>query len=41
MKNFFTYTSSSAGQAGLAQLGYAPLPDALLSKVQASVATIS
>ena len=40
LKNFLTYTSG-AGQDALAQLGYAPLPSALQSKVQASIATIS
>lgn len=41
VKNFLSYTSSSAGQSGLAQLGYAPLPSALQAKVAASVASIS
>lgn len=40
VKNFLTYTSGS-GQDLLAQLGYAPLPTALLTKVKASVAKIS
>jgi phosphate transport system substrate-binding protein len=41
-KSFLTYTSSSSGQGVLtADLGYAPLPASLLTKVQASVASIS
>jgi phosphate transport system substrate-binding protein len=41
-KSFLTYVSSSAGQAKLnAASGYAPLPAALLTKVQAAVAAIS
>jgi phosphate transport system substrate-binding protein len=40
VKNFLTYTSGP-GQASLAQLGYAPLPSALLTRVKASVAQIS
>jgi phosphate transport system substrate-binding protein len=41
IKGFLTYTSSSAGQAALADLGYAPLPEAVRTKVEASAATIS
>jgi phosphate transport system substrate-binding protein len=41
IKGFLTYTSSTAGQEALGELGYAPLPDAVRSKVEASVATIS
>jgi phosphate transport system substrate-binding protein len=40
VKNFLTYTATG-GQAGLAALGYAPLPTDLQTKVAASVATIS
>ncbi|MGH8961000.1 MAG: phosphate ABC transporter substrate-binding protein PstS [Jatrophihabitantaceae bacterium] len=40
VKNFLDY-AVSGGQSGLAQLGYAPLPAALQTKVQASIATIS
>ncbi len=40
VKDFLTYTSSD-GQALLTGLGYAPLPSALQTKVQASVAKIS
>jgi phosphate transport system substrate-binding protein len=40
VKSFLTYTSG-AGQAGLPDLGYAPLPASVLSKVQAVVAKIS
>jgi phosphate transport system substrate-binding protein len=39
VKSFLTYTSGP-GQQGLANLGYAPLPSDIDSKVQASVATI-
>ena len=41
VKDFLSYTSSTAGQAGLAQLGYAPLAGDLLTKVQTAVASIS
>ncbi|MEO5878321.1 MAG: phosphate ABC transporter substrate-binding protein PstS [Streptosporangiaceae bacterium] len=41
VKSFLTYTSSSAGQGELAEAGYAPLPADLLTKVQASVASLS
>ena len=41
VKSFLTYTSSSAGQSVLADLGYAPIPASLLTKVQASVAALS
>lgn len=40
VKSFLTYTSG-AGQDLLAAKGYAPIPDALLTKVKASVAKIS
>jgi phosphate transport system substrate-binding protein len=40
VKNFLTYTSTD-GQSLLAQQGYAPLPDSLKTKVNASVAKIS
>jgi phosphate transport system substrate-binding protein len=40
VKSFLSYTSGP-GQSGLADLGYAPLPTDIASKVQASVATIS
>jgi phosphate transport system substrate-binding protein len=40
VKNFLTYTANG-GQAGLPDLGYAPLPASILSKVQATVAMIS
>jgi phosphate transport system substrate-binding protein len=41
VKSFLTYTSSTAGQESLAKIGYAPLPADLLTKVQASVASLS
>ena len=40
VKSFFTYTSTD-GQQGLADQGYAPLPPAIAPKVQAAVAKIS
>jgi phosphate transport system substrate-binding protein len=40
VKNFLNYTANG-GQAGLAALGYAPLPSALQTQVNASIATIS
>ncbi len=40
VKSFLQYTAGP-GQDSLAQLGYAPLPSELLTKVQASVAKIS
>jgi len=40
VKSFLTYTSGP-GQSGLADVGSAPLPSDIASKVQASVATIS
>ncbi|UQX88775.1 phosphate ABC transporter substrate-binding protein PstS [Jatrophihabitans telluris] len=40
VKGFLTYTSSD-GQASLKDLGYAPLPSEILTKVQATVASIS
>ncbi|GAA2647579.1 phosphate ABC transporter substrate-binding protein PstS [Paractinoplanes durhamensis] len=41
IKNFLTFTSSTGGQSALSDLGYAPLPASVQSKVAASVATIS
>ncbi|MDT4918256.1 MAG: phosphate transport system substrate-binding protein [Pseudonocardiales bacterium] len=41
VKNFLTYTISAAGQGVLTQLGYAPVPDELATKVKASIATVS
>ena len=41
VKAFLTYTSSAAGQELLTKYGSAPLPQAVLSKVQAEVAKIS
>jgi phosphate transport system substrate-binding protein len=40
VKSFLTYTSGP-GQAGLPDLGYAPLPAEIATKVQASIAKIS
>ncbi|MDP9091581.1 MAG: phosphate ABC transporter substrate-binding protein PstS [Actinomycetota bacterium] len=40
VKNFLTYTATG-GQAALPGLGYAPLPPALQSQVESSIATIS
>jgi len=41
VKGFLSYTSSDAGQAKLTDLGYAPLPKEIQTKVQAVVAKIS
>ncbi|MEU4213921.1 phosphate ABC transporter substrate-binding protein PstS [Actinoplanes sp. NPDC026623] len=41
IKGFLTYTSSTSGQSALGELGYAPLPETVRSKVEASVAKIS
>ena len=41
IKGFLTYTSSTGGQTALGELGYAPLPESVRSKVAASVAKIS
>lgn len=41
VKSFLTYTSSADGQKILADLGYAPLPPSVLTKVQASVKALS
>lgn len=41
IKGFLTYTASTAGQQALAELGYAPLPDAVRSKVETAVAAIA
>jgi phosphate transport system substrate-binding protein len=41
VKSFLTYTSSADGQKILTDLGYAPLPQSVLTKVQASVKALS
>jgi len=41
IKGFLTYTSSTGGQSSLGDLGYAPLPESLRSKVETAVAAIS
>ena len=41
IKGFLTYTASTGGQSALAELGYAPLPEAVRSQVETSVASIS
>jgi phosphate ABC transporter phosphate-binding protein len=41
VKSYLTYTSSQQGQAALSGLGYAPLPDSILTKVQAAVKGLS
>ncbi|GAA4242534.1 phosphate ABC transporter substrate-binding protein PstS [Actinomadura meridiana] len=41
VKSFLTYTSSAAGQQILTNLGYAPLPQSVLTKVQTSVKALS
>jgi phosphate transport system substrate-binding protein len=41
IKGFLTYTSSTGGQSALSDLGYAPLPDSVRTKVATSVAALS
>jgi phosphate transport system substrate-binding protein len=41
IKGFLTYTSSAGGQSALSTLGYGPLPEAVRTKVAASVAAIA
>ena len=41
IKGFLTYTASTGGQQALGELGYAPLPDQVRSKVETAVASIS
>ncbi|MFC0037080.1 phosphate ABC transporter substrate-binding protein PstS [Actinomadura rayongensis] len=41
VKSFLTYTSSADGQKALTGLGYAPVPDSILTKVQTSVKALS
>ncbi|BCJ53758.1 phosphate-binding protein PstS [Actinoplanes sp. NBRC 14428] len=41
IKGFLSYTASTGGQSALAELGYAPLPESVRSKVEASVAKIA
>lgn len=41
VKSFLTYTSSADGQKILTSLGYAPLPQSVLTKVQTSVKALS
>jgi phosphate transport system substrate-binding protein len=41
IKGFLTYTSSAGGQQQLTDLGYAPLPDSIRTKVATAVASIS
>jgi phosphate transport system substrate-binding protein len=41
IKAFLTYTSGSAGQSALSDLGYAPLPEAVRGKVATAVAAIA
>jgi phosphate transport system substrate-binding protein len=41
VKSFLTYTSSAEGQQILSGLGYAPLPDSIVTKVRASVQALS
>ena len=37
LKSFLTYTSSTAAQASVTRLGYAPLPETVRAKVAAAV----
>ncbi|HLV72954.1 phosphate transport system substrate-binding protein [Actinomadura hallensis] len=41
VKSFLTYTSSADGQKILTERGYAPIPQSVLTKVQASVKALS
>ena len=41
IKGFLTYASGTEGQSALADLGYAPLPEAVRTKVAAAAAAIS
>ena len=41
IKSFLTYTASTAGQAELTKLGYAPLPEELRAKVETLAKTIA
>ncbi|GAB3156980.1 phosphate ABC transporter substrate-binding protein PstS [Micromonospora sonneratiae] len=41
LKGFLTHAASSAGQAELTELGYAPLPESVRTKVEAAVKNIS
>ncbi|WP_127498519.1 phosphate ABC transporter substrate-binding protein PstS [Actinoplanes solisilvae] len=41
IQSFLKYTSSTAGQQELAELGYAPLPETVRGKVETAVASIS
>ncbi|MFL6053860.1 MAG: phosphate ABC transporter substrate-binding protein PstS [Actinoallomurus sp.] len=41
VKSYLNYTSSQQGQSVLSGLGYAPLPDSILTKVQAAVKGLS
>jgi phosphate transport system substrate-binding protein len=41
IKGFLTYTSSTGGQSALSDLGYAPLPAAVQTKVAAAVTAIA
>ena len=40
VKSFLTYTASEAGQSSITDLGYAPLPSSLATKVRADVAKL-
>jgi phosphate transport system substrate-binding protein len=41
LRSFLTYTASADGQAALARLGYAPLPEPVRTKVESAVAALS
>ncbi|CUU58443.1 phosphate transport system substrate-binding protein [Parafrankia irregularis] len=41
LKSFLTYTASEDGQAAIADLGYAPLPDSIATKVRAVIEKIA
>ncbi|WP_431783176.1 phosphate ABC transporter substrate-binding protein PstS [Streptomyces chumphonensis] len=41
MKSFLTYAASEDGQNQLAEIGYAPIPDEVITKVREKVSTLS
>jgi phosphate transport system substrate-binding protein len=41
VKSFLTYTASAAGQSAISEIGYAPLPDSVATRVRSVVSTIS
>ena len=41
VKSFLTYTASKEGQAAISEVGYAPLPDSVATRVRAVVAKLA